>query len=268
MFGFPEKNREEEFQYRRNFLQSVIFRIDYPYNEGIVSSKDFFKNTFKEIFPNISDIVDTKGVLRFEEKTPIFEPQSSSEQGIELKSKDLRKNLKITDNFIAYSVEGGAYTNFEDGFAVVEKVVEAIQEKNIDIRIVDRIAIRKTNIIDFTVSNEFTIIDAISSMFNNVLNKSLLELPERQLVNNYNQTVGFSKMPYWLNLNYGYRQGPDQNSWKALLDIDIFKAAAETLGSATDINQVKKEFAKINNEIFSVFHWSLQDSLINELEKS
>ena len=264
MFGFPEKNRATGFQYQRNFLRSVILRVDYLRNKSIVDNRDFFKKAFEESLPTSSDIVDAQGVLRFENGTPIFEPQSSSEQGIELKSKDLQENLKITDSFIAYTVSGDVYTKFENSFSKVEKVLGVAQSNGITIENIKRIAIRKTNVIDFIINDNATIINAISSMFNNVLNKSILELPRNVGVSSYSQTIVYDSIPYKLNLNYGYKKGVEQRNWNAVVDIDIFnEKPAEKLND----KQIKEEFIKINKEIFNVFHWSLQDSLISELEK-
>lgn len=264
MFGFPEKDRDEGFQYQRNFLRSVVLRIDYLRNRNIVDNKETFKNAFKDSFPTSSDIVDAQGILKFENGTPIFEPQSSSEQGIELKSKDLQKNLKITDSFTAYAVSGDEYTNFEESYLIIKAVFKAAQDSNIAIKNIKRAAIRKTNVIDFAINDNATIIEALSSMFNNVLNKSILELPKNEDINNYNQTIVYGREPHKLNLKYGYRKGPEQSNWNAILDIDIFREEAEREINA---DQVEEEFSKINKEIFNVFHWSLQDSLISELER-
>ena len=265
MFGFPEKDRKKDFQYKRNFLRSTILRIDYSQNEKVVEKKDTFKRDFEDLFPNSNDIVDAQGILRFEDKTPIFEPQSSSEQGIELKSKDLQKNLKITDTFTAYTVSGNAYTNFEKAFSIIEQVFKTVQGSKMRIENVSRIAVRKTNVIDFTVVEGATIVNAISSMFNNALNKSISELPNSNTVDSYNQTIVYSDSPYKLNLNYGYRKGVDQNNWNAIVDIDIFNEAPLV---EFELGQVKGEFLAINKAVFDIFHWSLQDSLISELDKA
>ena len=264
MFGFPEKDRDKDFQYQRNFLRSVILRVDYSRNKNIVDNKDFFKKAFGESFPNSNDIVDAQGVLRFENKTPIFEPQSSSEQGVELKTKDLQKILKITDTFIAYTISGSAYVNFETAFSVIKQAFESIQNNGVVIENVNRTAIRKTNVIDFTIAERATIIDAISSMFNNLLNKSILELPDNRTISSYNQAVVYNESPYKLNLNYGYRQGADTNNWNAVVDIDIFN---EEPLEGFELSQIEEGFSKINKAVFDVFHWSLQDSLISELNK-
>ena len=264
MFGFPKKDREGGFQYQRNFLRSVILRIDYPQSREIVDRKDTFKDAFKDLFPNSSDIVDAQGVLRFEDKTPIFEPQSSSEQGTELKSKDLQENLKVTDTFTAYTISGNVYTNFEKAFSVIEQVFKTWHDSTVQIEEINRIAVRKTNIIDFTIAEGATIMNAISSMFNNALNKSILELPNNNTVDSYNQTIVYSDSPYKLNLNYGYRKGADQNNWNAIIDIDVFNE--EPLDNS-EVSSVESEFLKINKAVFDVFHWSLQGSLIDELNR-
>lgn len=264
MFGFPEKDREDGFQYQRNFLRSVILRIDYPRNERIVSKKEVLKDHFKESFPNTSDIVDTQATLRFENKTPIFEPQSSSDQGVELKSKDLQKNLKITDTFIAYTIGGETYRNFEEAFSTIRQIFAVIQSYNVVIENINRLAIRKTNVVDFTLTEKATVIEAISSMFNNALNKSILELPNNKAVSSYNQLVVYNESPYKLSLNYGYRQGVDKDNWNAVVDIDIFN---EEPPEGFELSQIEGEFLKINKAVFDVFHWSLQDGLISELNK-
>ena len=264
MFGFPEKDREEGFQYRRNFLRAVILRIDYPQSREIVNRKDAFKDTFKDLFPNSSDIVDAQGVLRFEDKTPIFEPQSSSEQGAELKSKDLQQSLKVTDTFTAYTVSGNVYTNFEEIFSVIERAFETMQNNGIQVEGINRIAVRKTNVIDFTIAEGATIVNAISSMFNNALNKSILELPNNNTIDSYNQTIVYSDSHYKLNLNYGYRVGADQDNWSAIIDVDVFNEASS---NDFKLSRVKSEFLKINKAVFNIFHWSLQDSLISELNR-
>lgn len=264
MFGFPKKDREDGFQYQRNFLRSVILRIDYSRNRKIVDKKDTLKNAFKDSFPNSNDIVDTQGVLRFEDKTPIFEPQSSSEQGIELKSKDLQKNLKITDTFIAYTIGGSSYTNFEIAFSTVKQAFKAIQGSNVVIENINRIAVRKTNVVDFTITEKANIIDAVSSMFNNALNKNIIELPNNKAVSSYNQSVVYNELPYKLNLNYGYRRGMDEDTWNAVVDIDIFN---EEPSEGFELSQIEEEFSRINKAVFDVFHWSLQDSLIGELAR-
>ena len=264
MFGFPERDREDGFQYQRNFLRSVILRIDYSRSKEIVSKKEAFKSHFKELFPNASDIVNTQATLRFENKTPIFEPQSSLDQGVELKSKDLQKNLKITDTFIAYTISGNAYNNFEEAVSIIRQTFVAIQSYDVVIETINRLAIRKTNIIDFTITEKATIIEAIASMFNNALNKSILELPNNRTVSSYNQSVVYNELPYKLNLNYGYKQGVDKDNWNAVVDIDIFN---EEPSEGFELSQIEEEFSKINKAVFDVFHWSLQDSLISELDR-
>ena len=253
MFGFPKVQRQEISQYKANFLRSVTLQFLFNPCESIVEDKEFIYERFKESLPRISN-KNTQGLeISFNDssKTPVFKPLTSSDKGLEFKSLDGNKVLEVSENKIDLTIRGSVYKNFDSLNEDINAIIDIINNSNI--KIINRVAIRKLNIIEFNTGGVKTPpLEIVKLILNpNLLNGILLFPKSEKIFQNIN-TVNFIDGINRLNFIYGLiRKDDTANAGQILIDIDLFKEGALIS------NEIKTSLIEINEEIFNIFDWSI-----------
>lgn len=262
MFEFPKVEKPRDFQYKHNFLKSVIFQVKYPFINKVVNNIPLLKDRLGKLFKNSGEIFKSEVGFKFEEKTPILQSTKSLTQGIEFRSDDGYKILAITEDSITYTIFGASYSNFENTTKELQQFFSNILDE-LGIKTLNRIAIRKINIIELEILQQVKKNDIIQAVFNKPLVDSLNFIPSINYLASHISNNIYKKDTYQLNLNYGLVPNQNETSkWQFLLDIDLFSLTSDFVSS-----DLINEFQNINDEIFNIFNWALLDSVKNSLNQ-
>jgi uncharacterized protein (TIGR04255 family) len=262
MLGFPKADRTTIDSFNSNYLKTIVFQIKFANNEKVFEKKESYLGLFKELFPRITDSQQNGFAISInKDQTPILQPIPSEKNGVELRSEDGQKILAILKDGVTYTVTGSVYKNFDainSELTLIQKALEILE-----IKILERIAIRKINIIDYEIPSTMKDTDTVGVM-------ELLLHPE--LLNNMNyfpskgnivqsiHNVLFAKDDVTLNLKYGVIQpNVAEKKGQVLVDIDLFKQGK--IESKSTCSLMKE----INEEIFNVFNWSMKAESIKHL---
>ncbi|MEX2593721.1 MAG: TIGR04255 family protein [Anditalea sp.] len=256
MFGF---NNIDHKSFNRNFLKSVTFQIKYDNNSSIETNKERIIEIFKSEYPRRR--IQTNGgiEIKFDNtKTPIVQ-HVKEEKGVELRSEDGQKILNIIENSFSLTITGKAYKNYDglkNDLSLLNKFLDSFQIKQIN-----RIAIRKLNIIEFRP--EDNPISILSYLMNQNLLANLSYFPNSNLINQNIQSINYKSGNFYMNLKYGLNmlpsQKPDNNSGQVIIDIDLFNLESNPTSEIFKISDV------INSEIYNVFNWVISQNTINLL---
>lgn len=264
MFGFPKIEKTANFKFNKNFLKSVVFQVKYDENETILQKKDFIIDAFKNEYPNHKQIQRVGvGFTLKEDKTPIVHPQQSKENGYQFTSKSNDKLLSINTDSITLTISGNTYNNFSGLMEEINKISEIFDE--CDIKSFNRIAIRKSNFIEFTPEAEkadnVKPMEILPELLNNTLVQNSLMCPAFEYQKEGVYKMIFKKDNFLLNLQYGVIKTNDTPLINSLfLDIDLF-----TTEKKVDTSKLSEMLLVINNEIFNVFSWAVSENLVKIL---
>ncbi len=261
MFEFPKFEKPKGFQYKHNFLKSVIFQVKYPIANKVVDSIPLIKGNVGKFFKNFGEIFKSEVGFKFDEKTPILQSTKSSTQGIEFRADNGHKVLAITEDSITYTIFGPSYSNFENTIHELELYFSNVLNDTLGIKTLNRIAIRKINIIELELLQQLKTNEIIQAVFNKSLVDSLNYMPCINYLTYHISNNIYKRNTYQLNLNYGLIPNQNETSKRQfVLDIDLFNFKSDFISS-----NLITEFQIINDEIFNIFNWSLLDSVKDSL---
>lgn len=258
MFDFPAIDRSLIKEYKGNFLRSVALQIKYPKNIDIASDKEYVTLLFKSILPRIKDVKQSSLQISFnqDDQTPILQPVSNNSLGFEMKSNDGTKILTVLEDVLSYNISGSSYENFSQIQNEVLHILNIFKKNNVET--LSRIAIRKINIVDFSLqgNDNMSPLDVTKMILNAQLVNGVDSFPKASsIVQNIN-TINYSEGENRLNLIYGLLKQSESGSknGQVIIDIDLFKEGN------LDSNLLVKYLTNINNEIFNVFNWCISEN--------
>jgi uncharacterized protein (TIGR04255 family) len=256
MFNFPKIEREEDFRYKNNFLNTVVFQVKFNPVVQVVNNIPEIKELLSDFYPNNKNIVKVEGSFNLDQKTPLLQSAKSTTQGIEFRTSSGDNVLSITEDAITLTILGSAYKNFNDAISLFKSFFVEIA-KIISIEYVDRVAIRKINIIQASTDETSDKNLLMQAIYNDALINNLNYIPSSQYLDSAIITSKYNNEGFSLNLIYGLL--PAQNKIykqrQFLLDIDLFNESHVELDNVTSI------FNEINEEIFNIFNWSFKDEI-------
>ena len=266
MFGFSPIKRDKK-RLKRNALQSVTFQVKFNSIDSILEKKDLLQKEFSEQYPNLMDIMDSAAKITFSpEGTPIFESPPTSGGGFQFSSADSFKTLAVTKDTLNLSIFGKIYRNSSDVLNEFENCYIPVMKK-IGVKNFNRVAIRKINILDVGPSENRPVDKRLlmEAVYNKSLISGLLAIPNPELLDRgLNYITLKNSDNYKLNLSYGLMQENSKlpNVRQLAFDTDIFKFDA-----AVEVENLLSEFKKINSEIYNVFIWGMNPTLIRSLDE-
>lgn len=265
MFGFPHIQRDSSHQLSNNIITSAIFQVKFPMLQDLISKKKEITDDLNELFPNVENIVQQSGALKFsQDGTPILESASSKTNGFEFRSSDNNMALAIVGDAINLTIFGKAYKNFKyvsDIF--ISKLVPLLEK--IGVSALNRIAIRKVNALDINknADNETDHLQIMNMIYNNAIIRNVAVIKNE---NELDRAVSYITLKnadnYKLNLGYGLLDINQQTPRQLLLDVDVFKVEANI-----SIENIIDELKKINDEIYDIFAWSLNPKFLKDLQE-
>ena len=264
MFGFPSANRETSRQFKSNLLKTVIFQIKFPINHEIIEKKEEIKERLSQKYPNVTDINSNQGKIQLSpEKTPILVSTSKSHDGFEFRSSSKHSVLAITKDMLTLSVLGTSYSNSSKVFQDFEEIYIPLIEM-LNINILNRVAIRKINMLEAVTKNKSDCQDVLKTIYNNNLIANTVFMPSESTLGSSLSSTSLLDMneEYRLVLNYGLlEEKPEQKEKKLFTyDIDVF-----TMNRETESTDLLTEFQKINKEMYNIFIWGMNPELIKKL---
>ena len=265
MLGFPEADRSQIDRFTSNYLKTVIFQVRYNNNKKAVEKKEEYVSLFKEIFPRVSEKKESGFQISMsKDQTPILQPIPSTANGMELRSEDGQKVLTVLDDGLTFTINGSIYKNFSHVRTDLDMLIRVLGI--LEIESVNRVAIRKINILDYEIPPDMTEMNPVSVMqllLNPGLVSNLNYFPNQEKVSKSIHNVVYKNDQTTLNLRYGVTQTNTlEKKGQIIVDIDLFEAKDLT------INNIIDKFNSINVEIFNIFNWSMKADTLQELMKN
>jgi uncharacterized protein (TIGR04255 family) len=245
MFGFQEVGHQE---YKKNFLKVVVFSIRFKREKLTEEQIKKINVLFKDTFPRFSKFSDNDVQISFNNENIQYQ---KNEQVLKFTNIEGNKVIHITDNALFFQISGKGYKCFDKIETDLEKISNFLLTQKIDT--IDRLAIRKINLIEFTNSKNPS--DVLTYLLNPNLVHYLEFLPNRENINHSMHSLNYKNENNFLNIKYGLiiPSNLTGDSGQLVLDIDLYK---QQNISSKDIVSISK---KINQEIFNVFNWLISD---------
>ncbi len=259
MFNFPKIERSPGFQYKTNFLKTVVLHFKYPANKSVAEHVEIWEDKLKENFPNRKPLLKGEIHIDMTDNTPLIQKTKTIAEGSEFKTKDNNTVIAFTNDFFSITILGEAYSNFNNTFENIKTNFFPLFKKA-GINVFERLAIRKVNLFTFLSAKDSKPTGVLPMVFNNSIIDNILFFPCQDNLDSGITKLAFNKEDYHLNLIYGLLKG-NTNLKQFVLDIDLFKLTADI-----PIDSVPEIMESINNEIFNIFNWAIQKSLLENLE--
>lgn len=260
MFGFPQYSRPANFHFNKNFLRSVTIQVKFPKNDVITSQKETWIKVLSAKFPNVQELQTGAIEIKNINNKTQFSQKDLGLSGFLFQTKDGLKSINISESFIVINTDGNQYTNIEGLWNDVEKEISEILG-SCGIKELEWISIRKINVIQFELKEDSNALKGISAVFNHALVSNFLSIPGNDYLNSGISNVALKNKTQNLNLTLGLVPSQDMAK-NLLLDIDLFFNDA-----AYPVEDIKKNLFQINQEIFNIFNWCLQDKTLEQLKK-
>ena len=256
MFGFPTAEASLKNSFKRNFLQTAVFQIQFNETRIFFKNKAQIYNSFEKLYPRLNDSA-TNFQIRFNKnETPIV--NTNKGESFLLKTQDGKKTIFFNPTSIDINIQGEAYKNFED---IVENELKLIQEvlKQYEVVEITRIAIRKVNAIGVLVQQNTNLMDISNDLLNSSVSASFSFVPgSNDIIQNIN-AINYKSGDSEMNLKIGHNMAAQGQIGHFLCDIDRFDTCSIL------IDDLPSLLEKINKEIFDVFVWFLNEKSIKFL---
>ena len=264
MFGFPVAPRPSGFQLQQNLLRTVVFQIKFPPIADVVARQAELQAALQEDFPRIQEVKYQDVSVAFVDQTPIVSAQQSNTEALEFQSEDQQMIFSVKNDELSLTILGTRYLNFEAVQQDLQRSIYRVAQL-FGLTTLTRTAIRKINLINFQSGQQPFSTEAIyRSVFNNFLTLSAAAVPAAPYmlsgISNYRYHHGTHR----LNLVYGLLPEPAADGARQfVLDIDLANTA-----STQSYEEVTADFAALNAEVFNVFSWSINQSLVELLNST
>jgi uncharacterized protein (TIGR04255 family) len=261
MFGFPKADHSIKEIFTRNFLRTVVIQFKFDENNLLCDNKNRILTEFAEKYPRMHDNVSNNYEIQLQHETPII--NTTRGKGFFLKSNDGNKTISFTSNSIDININGLGYKNFAEiqNFEI-DKIKKLLI--SLDILIVKRIAIRKINIIGIKIAENTSLTQISKDLLNERISYSLDTYPMEEFIQQNINSVSYINDKDGLNLKSGLTLQPNSTNVKLglghiICDIDRYNS------EDTNSDNLSAVFRKLNEEIFDIFIWFLNDKSIKIL---
>ena len=252
IFVFPEVGHK---QFKNNFLKVVVFQIQFNRINNFKEKKAQIIESFKDLFPRIGSPQSGFEISFTNTQTPIVQ-QVKSDENIEMKSLNGQKTLNISSSSIALNITGKEYKSYDHLKQDLENITNFL---NIcEVRELNRIAIRKINIVDFKYpdNNPYPV---LISLLNENLLGNLDYYPSNECLIQNIHTLVYKKGHYNFNIKYGFNIPPIQSLGQLIIDFDLFNVGK------TPVVDMFNVLDSINLEIYAAFNWIITENLLTLL---
>ena len=253
IFGFPEVAHR---QFKTNFLKVVVFQIQFNKVDNFKDKKAEIIESFKDLFPRIGTPQTGIEIVFSNTQTPIVQ-NFKNEEHIEMKSFNGQKTLSISSTSITLNIAGKEYKSYQQLKQDIDRVVNFLKMCNINE--LNRVAIRKINVVDFKY-HENNPYPVLSSLVNSNLLGNLEYYPANDSMKQNLHTLVYKKNGYNLNIKYGLNIPPLPALGQLMIDLDLFH-----LGK-TPIAEIFNILDGVNQEVYNAFNWIITENLLSLLD--
>lgn len=252
IFGFPEV---PHVQFKTNFLKVVVFQVQFNKINNFKDRKTEIIESFKDIFPRIGTPQSGIEISFSNTQTPIVQHVKNDET-LELKSLNGQRTLNISHSSIALNVTGKEYQSYEHLKQDIQRVIGFLT--TFEVKDVNRIAIRKINVLDFKYQDN-NASQVLGSLVNVNLLGNLDYYPAKESMKQNIHTLVYSKNGYNFNVKYGINIPPLPGLGQLILDFDLFCISKKPVNDIINISD------DINQEIYNAFNWIATENLLTLL---
>lgn len=261
MFGFPKLDHSIKETFKRNFLRTVVIQFKFDETDILFKNKGKISSIFQENYPRLNDNVGNNYHITLNKnETPIV--NTTKGKGFLLKSSDGNKTLNFINDTIEININGLSYKNFAQ---IKDYEIEKIKGllKEFGITKLNRVAIRKINIIGLKIASDNNLAQITKDLMNERFSEEGDSYPMEHLIQQNIKTVNYLVDNDGLNLKSGYVLQPNQVSFPKLghiiCDIDRYN------NGETNSEDLSEVFKRLNEEIFDIFLWFLSSKSIQIL---
>jgi uncharacterized protein (TIGR04255 family) len=252
IFGFPEVVHA---QFKTNFLKVVVFQIQFNKLNNFKDKKTEIVESFKDLFPRIGTPQSGIEISFSNTQTPIVQ-HVKNEETLELKSVSGQKTLNISNSSIALNVTGKEYQSYEHLKQDIQRIVSFLD--TCELKEVNRIAIRKINVLDFKYQDN-NASQVLSSLVNVNLLGNLDYYPAKDVMKQNIHTLVYNKDRYNFNIKYGINIPPLPGLGQLIIDFDMFNVSKNPVQDIINVSN------GINQEIYNAFNWIATENLLTLL---
>lgn len=256
MFGFTSVDSSLKTSFKRNFLQTAVFQVQFTETKVFFKNKAAIHNIFQKTYPRLNDSATNFQIHINKNETPIV--NSNKSESFLLKTQDGKKTIIFNPTSIDLNIKGEAYKNFEE---IAENEIKLIQQilKQYEVTHISRIAIRKVNAMGVLVQPNENLTVISNDLLNPDVSASFSFIPGgNNVVQNIN-SISYKSGDSGMNLKIGYNVPAQSPIGHFLCDIDRFDTCV------IPVDGMDSLLMKINEEIFDVFMWFLNEKSIKFL---
>lgn len=263
MFGFPAAPRTDGFQLRQNLLRTVVFQVKFPPNYEVLARQNELRETLNNTFPIFQELKIQDLSFEIVDQTPIVSTQQGSTGALEFRTADQQKIFTIKEDELTLTILGPQYANFQtvqqDLRGTIYKIADLL-----GLSVLTRTAIRKINLVNFQQNNSplpTSVESLYRTVFHNLLTLTSTAIPAAKYLFSGISNFRYHNDAHRLNLVYGLLPEPAPDGARQfVLDIDLINATPNQ-----PYADLSTSLAAINDEVFNVFSWSINQSLIDML---
>lgn len=264
MFGFPIAPRTDDFQLQQNLLRTVVFQIKFAPNFGILARKAELEEALAESFPVTQALNFPEISVEFVDQTPIVSTQQGNNNSVVFQSTDQQKLFTVKEDELTLTILGPQYINFQSAQQDLQASIYKVASL-LGVTTLTRTAIRKINLVNYYREHFNFPNEAIfRSVFHNLLTLTSSSIPAAPYLFSGISNYRFHHDAHRLNLVYGLLPEPAPDGARQfVLDIDLMNTTPDQ-----PYADLFNSFAAINNEVFNIFSWSINQTLVQSLNST
>ncbi len=245
MFDFPDTPK---IVYKRNFLRSSIFNIEFTERISWEKHADTIQSLFKSEFPirNNRITIDINFNQNAKDKLNLHQGSNA----FELKSVDNLTVLAFENNILAIIFHGKSYESFQNFKKIFTLVNDRLLNRVLSQYSISKFSERKINLIDFQISNNNGL-SLLKQLINTQLIGNIDYTPNSNFIKQSISSIVFEDEKANLNIKYGYNK-INEGIGQIILDMVLF------LNIDKPCSHIEN-FEKINTALYRAFHWAITE---------
>lgn len=256
MFGFSPVDTSLKNSFKRNFLQTAVFQVQFNETKVFFKNKTTIHSMFQNLYPRLSDSSTNFKIQINKNETPIV--NTIKGESFLLKTQDGKRTIVFNPTSIDLNIQGEAYKNFDE---IAENEILLIKQllEKFDVKLINRVAVRKVNAIGVLVQQNTNLSVISNDLLNPHVAASFDFMPGGDNITQNINSISYKLGDSGMNLKIGYNVPSQSPIGHFICDIDRFD------NCSIPIDDIIPKFKKINEEIFDVFIWFLNEKSIKFL---
>lgn len=260
MFGISPQTREV---FPGNFLRSVHLSATYPSTPKCSEDRNRFKELFADTMPKVEDASSVK-IFIGNKGNSIEEDQN--EHRLVLHSNDMQQEMAFSNEECVYDISGDGYKGFDEMRKSYQKALVFAQ--TCGVHVLNSLMLRKVNVLQFKAESQTQYFVPIHGAFSQVVEHDLLLQYDNLSTINPHIKQSFQSLlledkGYELLVKYGFetiRRDNESRLVNGIIVVDLTISKRQVI-----MDNVDRELAIFNDELFSAFRWTVTTQTINQI---